>query len=41
MLGRKMEEAKRGDAIPHEERATLADLFKLVAENYKLLAPRP
>ncbi len=36
MLRRKMEEAKRGDAISHEERATLADLFKLIEENYKL-----
>jgi len=36
VLRRKMEEAKRGDAISHEERATLAELFKLIEENYKL-----
>ena len=36
VLRRKMDQAKRGDAVPHEERVTVADLFRLIEDNYKL-----
>src|SRR5262245_36191866 len=36
VLRRKIEEVKRGDVVSGEERVTLADLFKMIEDNYKL-----
>ena len=36
VLRRKIEAARRGDAVAGEDRITLADLFKLIEENYTL-----